>query len=80
MAGETGLYIVAKQDTVVQMREYLVRARSKEHAQKCVDQGLFLCETEAETMDTLASKTTACEQIHMDIYDDQVQPINLDQD
>jgi len=69
--GETRLFVVAKKDTVVQMREYLVRAKNPAHAQECVNQGFFICETEAETMELVDTETTACEEVRMDIFDDQ---------
>lgn len=66
------LFIVVKQDTIVQMREYLVRADNPLHAEQCVNGGFFVSETEPETMELLESKTTTVEEIRMDIYDDQL--------
>lgn len=57
------LFLVTKQDTVIQMTTYLVRAQDKGDALNLVDAGMYIEETKPETMDTLGTVTTGIEEI-----------------
>lgn len=57
MGDATKLYLVIKEDTVLQGTGYLVRAASKEKASEYVDKGMYIEETRTEVLDTLDSQT-----------------------
>lgn len=59
----TKLFLVTKEDNVVQVTGYLVRAHDKEHAMNLVDAGMYIEETKPETVDTLSSETKTVEEI-----------------
>ena len=61
----TKLFVVAKTDTVEQIREYVVRAHDAADAQAMVDAGMFIMESEPETIDTLNSFTSRVSEIDM---------------
>jgi hypothetical protein len=52
-------YIVVKQDTVLQITEYVVRAEDPKHAAKCVDNGMFVCESAVEIVDVVDTDTVS---------------------
>lgn len=59
----TKLFLVVKNDTVIQATTYLVRAHDCDHAKNLVDAGMYIEETKPETVDTIESFTTNVEQI-----------------
>lgn len=50
-------FIVTKEDTVVQLTDYVVQAEDIRQAEKFVDDGRFISESLTETIDTIQSKT-----------------------
>ena len=52
-------FLVIKQDTVLQMTEYVVQAEDAKHAAKLVDNGNFICESAAEVVDVVDTATTS---------------------
>lgn len=50
-------FIVTKQDTVIQLTDYVVQAEDLRHAEKLVDNGCFISESITETIDTVESQT-----------------------
>lgn len=59
----TKLFLVVKNDTVIQATTYLVRAHDCDHAKNLVDAGMYIEETKPETMDTIDSMTVIVEEI-----------------
>lgn len=60
----TKLFLVIKQDVVVQATSYLVRAHDEDHAKSLVDNGMYIEETKPETLDTLESETVNVTEIN----------------
>ena len=58
------LYLVTKEDTVLQATSYLVRAYDEDHARSLVDGGMYIEETATATMDTLETKTVDVTEIN----------------
>lgn len=50
------LFLVTKQDTILQATGYLVRADDAEHAKETVTKGFYIEETNTVTLDTLTSE------------------------
>jgi hypothetical protein len=57
------LFLVVKNDVVVQATTYLVRAHDESHAKECVDSGMYIEETRPEVLDLLESQTVSVEEI-----------------
>lgn len=57
------LFIVVKNDTVIQATSYVVRAYDETHAKDLVNSGMYIEETKPETMDTLHSETVSVEEL-----------------
>jgi len=60
---ETKLFLVTKEDTIVQVSTYLVRAYDEEMARSFVDSGMFIEESAPTTLETLESHTRSVEEI-----------------
>ena len=58
-----GLFVVTVQDTVIQVREYVTRAISKNEAEMNVEHGHFMYESVPTTVDTLESEIKTIEEI-----------------
>lgn len=61
-----GLYIVTKQDTVVQVTSYIVRARDQQHAERLVNDGQYIEETKPETVDHVDTDLVSVEELELD--------------
>lgn len=57
------LWLVVKEDTVLQATGYLVRATNAEAAVAFVNDGRYIEETKTETLDTLSSHTASVTEI-----------------
>ncbi len=57
------LFIVTKQDTIVQMTGYLVRANDETEARDLVSAGMYIEETKTETMELLETFTASVEEV-----------------
>jgi hypothetical protein len=57
------LFIVVKNDTVIQATSYIVRAYDETHAKDLVDSGMYIEETKPETLDTIDSETVNVEEL-----------------
>jgi hypothetical protein len=57
------LFLVTKEDTIIQTRTYLVRAYDENQAERYVDDGMFIEESEPSTIETLNSITGQIEEI-----------------
>lgn len=59
----TKLFLVVKQDTVIQATTYLVRAADTDDALEYVEAGMYIEETKPETLDTLGTVTVSVEEV-----------------
>lgn len=57
------LFLVIKEDTVLQVTGYLVRANDQDHAIATVNAGMYIEETAPDTIDTLETRTVSAEEI-----------------
>lgn len=60
------LFLVTKQDTVLQATGYFVRAVDEKEAEAYVKEGMYIEETSTVTLDTLDSTTKDIVAIHED--------------
>ena len=63
MSAGTNLYLVTAQDTVIQCRDYVVRAESVEMAKERVREGMFITESTPETVEVIDSEIFAAEML-----------------
>lgn len=56
-------YVVTVEDTVVQVTNYIVRAKDVLHARGLVTQGIYAFESEREVVDTINSEVKSVEEI-----------------
>jgi hypothetical protein len=62
MAGNR-IFIVVKNDTVIQSTGYIVRAHDQDDATALVNAGMYIEETSSEVLDTIDSETVIVEEI-----------------
>jgi len=60
---ESKLWLVVKEDTVLQATGYLVRATTAEDANNYVNDGRYIEETKTETLDTITTRTASITEI-----------------
>lgn len=56
-------YLVTSEDTIIQVRDYLVKADSEDEAKVFVSKGVYITESKPETVDTLNSWIPTVEEI-----------------
>lgn len=56
-----GFFIVTVQDQVIQITDYIVRAKDIEEAKKFVYDGIFAFESSSEVIDTIESSVKSVE-------------------
>jgi hypothetical protein len=63
METQSRYYIVNVEDVVVQVTSYIVKALDKDHAEKLITEGLYVFESEIETVDNVESSIKSVEEM-----------------